>query len=390
LLKYPMIYYYLGYYWEQKGNPDKALDYYQLASRMPPDYCFPFRWESITVLERATRMNPADARALYYLGNLLYDHQPLKAITEWEKSRQLDGTLATVHRNLALAYARNDNNVEKAITSLEKAITCNKEDPRLYFELDQLYELQGTSPQKRLALLENNHQTILKYDDALAREIILHMQLGHYNRAIDLLEGHTFHIWEGGGRIHDVYVDAHLMRGKQKFNEKKLAEALDDFMQALEYPDNLQVGRPARGGRDSQIYYYIGKTHEALGAREKAQVFYEKSVIDAHGWSEIRYYQGLSYRKINQEEKALQIFDGLIASAEDQLKSNTEMDFFAKFGEKQSDLLHKANAYYLLGLGYLGKEQKIEAKKAFEKVLTFNINHSGAKDHLSETYRGEE
>ncbi len=389
-LKYPMIYYYLGYYWEQKGKPDKALEYYRLASSMPPDYCFPFRWESAAVLERAIRMNPADARAPYYLGNLLYDHQPQKAITEWGKSRGLDSTFATVHRNLALAYARKDNNIEKAIVSLEKAIACNKKDPRLYFELDQLYELQGTSPQKRLALLENNHQTILKYDDALAHEIILHVQLGHYDRAIDLLKGHIFHIWEGGGRIHGVYVDAYLMRGKKKFKAEKYREALDDFIQALEYPDNLQVGRPSQGGRDSQIYYYIGKTHKALGTREKAQVYYEKSVMDVHGWSEMRYYQGLSYGKLNQEEKALEIFDGLITAAEDKLKNRSDMDFFAKFGEKQSDQLRKANAYYLLGLGYMGKEQRLEAKEAFEEVLRLNINHIGAKDHLSEIYRGQE
>lgn len=122
----PMVYYYLGYLLEKKGEREKALQSYNAPSAMLADYCFPFRLESIDVLRGASRMNPGDERAPYYLGNLLYD------------------------------------------------------------------------------LLENNQQTVLKYDDALAREIMLHVQLGHYDRAIDLLKGHDFHVWEGGGMIHDV------------------------------------------------------------------------------------------------------------------------------------------------------------------------------------------
>ena len=43
---------------------------------MPPNYVFPFRLEEVKVLQAAMQANPADARAPYYLGNLLYDRQP--------------------------------------------------------------------------------------------------------------------------------------------------------------------------------------------------------------------------------------------------------------------------------------------------------------------------
>ena len=40
---FPMLYYYLGYYWSQIGEETKALNYYRSASQKPYLYCFPFR-----------------------------------------------------------------------------------------------------------------------------------------------------------------------------------------------------------------------------------------------------------------------------------------------------------------------------------------------------------
>jgi tetratricopeptide (TPR) repeat protein len=58
---------------------------------LPSDYCFPSRLEEIAILESAMRANPSDARAPYYLGNLLYDRRRhVEAIRHWEKAAKLD------------------------------------------------------------------------------------------------------------------------------------------------------------------------------------------------------------------------------------------------------------------------------------------------------------
>ena len=102
---HPMVYYYLGYFAEKLGQAQKAAEYYELAMTMPPDYVFPFQNEAIDVLREAMKANPRDARAPYYLGNLLYDWQPEEAAKLWEASAALDSSFAIVHRNLAMAYA---------------------------------------------------------------------------------------------------------------------------------------------------------------------------------------------------------------------------------------------------------------------------------------------
>lgn len=379
---HPMLYYYLAFYSGKKGQAEDAERIYKLASKMPPDYCFPFRLESIEVLQTAFTKNPTDARAHYYLGNLFYDNQPENAIREWEKSVAIDDTLATAHRNLGFAYARNLDDVPKAITSYEKAIACDKKDPRPYYELDLLYERDGRlSPQERLALLESNNETIIKRDDAFSRKVILSVQLGDYDKALDLMMNRHFHTWEGGATVHDAFVDSHLLRGTNHLKAGRYRQALKDYQTALEYPENFDMTTPYRGGRECQIYYYIATAYEALGDKEKAKESYEKSV-DAkqrRAWSDLRYYQALSYRKLGLEDKATEILDGLIAFAQ----AEEGVDFFAKFGEKESPKFRKANNNYLLGLAYLAKGSKAEAKAKFAEALKLNPNHLWAAVLLS-------
>ena len=392
---YPMVYYYLGYFCEQKGEVEKAFKYYRLGGEMSADYCFPFRLESINVLKSVIKNNPADARASYYFGNLLYYFgQSENAIKEWEKSKNLDSAFPTVHRNLGLAYTRVKNNIPEAISSLEKAVACNGNDPVLYCELDELYEEGGVSPQKRIELLEKNQDTVLKRDDVFLREIILYVVLGQYDKAIDLLANHHFHVWEGEEvRVHNVHVDAHLLRGENSFKEKRYEEALKDYEKALDYPENLEAGKPYHGGRYSQIYYFIGTAYEASGDTEKSRKFYEKSVAiqcdwtligQIIDWAGVCYCQGLAFRKLGQEDKADRIFDGLVKFGMERLSAAPAIDFFAKFGGKESERSRTVHANYLLGLGYLGKGKRTKAKIEFEKVLKLNPSHIAAGTQLSE------
>ncbi|RYG62958.1 tetratricopeptide repeat protein, partial [bacterium] len=94
----PMVAYYDAHLRGLLG--EDATEAYARAAAADPRYCFPARLEDLAVLEGA----PAnDARAAYYLGNLLYDrrrHQ--EALTLWERAAELDPQNAIVHRNLGI------------------------------------------------------------------------------------------------------------------------------------------------------------------------------------------------------------------------------------------------------------------------------------------------
>jgi len=377
---YPMVHYYLGYYYLQKGDKFEASKYFSSAARMPSDYCFPFRAES------AISNNPSDARAYYYLGDLLYDLQPQQAIRCWEKSRDLDDSFAIVHRNLGWAYNRSEGNIQKAMASYEKAVACNPADARLYAELDELYETGNISPSKRLALLERNHETVVKRNDSFLREIMVLVPAGRYDEAIDFLANNQFHVREGGGEIRDVYVDAHLLRGLQRLKQGKAEQALEDFQAATEYPENLSVGKPKNDSRGAQMAYYIGQAYTALGESAKAEEFYKQAADQQGRWgrSESKYYQGLSLAKLGRQGEAEEIFDNLIKDSQQRLSERADTDVFAKFGEGQTAQTRNASTHYMLGLGYLGKGQSNKARAEFEKALELNVSHVWARAQLAD------
>ncbi|KPK77534.1 MAG: hypothetical protein AMS25_16820, partial [Gemmatimonas sp. SM23_52] len=262
---YPLLYYYLGYFLEQLGDTEGAALNYRRGSEMPRAYGFPFRLEATDVLRSALEVNPQDASAHYYLGNLLFDLQPEQAIDAWQRARALGDRHPTLHRNLALAYVQVENDLPRAIASMEQAVAADATDPRLFYELDLLYEAGGVAAEQRLALLQENHETIVSHNDAFSREIVLLTQLGRYDEAIEFMNTHHFGRWEGLGNIHTTYVDAHLLRARQHLEADRYSDAIRDYQAALEYPENLEVAEPYRGGRECQVYYLLGEAYEAAG-----------------------------------------------------------------------------------------------------------------------------
>ncbi len=384
----PLVHYYLGYYGEKAGAPS-AADHYALAARAPSDFCFPFRLEEIGILNQAIRRNPRDARAPYYLGNLLYDLQPEAAIAQWEKARDLDPSFAMARRNLALAYARRAHRLDKAIPELEAALKLN-ENARFIGELDQLYEAAQRPPAERMALYAGHHKTVLERDDILAREIKLRVETGDYDGALRLLASRKFHIWEGAFiTAHDSWVNAHMLKGHGLLKAGNSAGALKEYEAALEYPENLGVGRPYRGDRSPVLYYHIGAAYSASGNRAAAREYYQKCASEAGARfgrglggdaAEILYHQGLAFTRLGDQGKAADAFARLIRSGEQLLKGDgAAVDDFAKFGERFGAKAARAQAHYLMGLGYLGGGRTDEARAEFDQALALDANHLWAR-----------
>lgn len=366
----------LVYYWARQLS--RSFDYPPLVDT---HRCvFPFQHELIPVLAAFGRSREKpDARASYLLGCLLYDHQPENAIKAWETSREYDDKVALTHRNLALAYAQHEKDIAKAIASLERAVELDPTEPRFFYELDVQYEAGGTPVAKRLEMLTRHHDTVAKRDDALTREIVLLTVAGQPERALELLRGRHFRNWEGSSQIHNVYVDACLARGQQLLAANQPGDALREFEAALEYPENLEVGRARRSPRTAQIQFFIGAAHEALRDAARAKAAFEQAVAGRReSGSETAFYRGLALRKLGREDEAKTIFENLVKTGEEQLTRGDTPDYFAKFGERQSERVRQAGAHYLIALGRLGLGETAGADAAFKQVLELHPAHLGA------------
>lgn len=371
----PLPAYLLAFVLDRSGQPGEAARLLKQAAALPPGLVFPHALEFIDILEWAMKENPADGRAPHYLGNLLFDLQPERAIAAWERARELDPSLAVVHRNLGLAYARVRNDLPAAIAGLEKASAANPKDARYCYELDQLYEAAGVDPRKRLAVLEKRHDVISGNDNALAREVGLLLLAGRAARALEILGTHHFHVWEGGGEIHGLWVEANLAEGRAAFDKKAFGKALGSFERALSYPANLDVGPPSSGPGSPKVFFHLGAAHAALANASKAGEWFEKAARSRGGLSEQAYYAATALARLGQKDDAAARYDELVRQAREALAAAPSMDFFEKFGERQSARVRRANLHFLAGLGLLGQGKSVEAAAEFAEAVSTDPGH---------------
>lgn len=395
-----MVYYYLGYFVEKLGQKQKASEYYGLAGKASPDYVFPFQSEAIDVLRQAMKTNPSDARAPYYLGNLLYDWQPEEATKLWEASAALDPSFAIVHRNLATAYMHQApaSDIDKAIAELEKAVSLDRKFAMHFTELDELYEQTGAPLDKRLRLLEQNPAVVAERDDSMNRVIVLKIATGRNDDAIKLITERPFAIAEGAGlNIADHWTDAYLLRGRKEVQAKRYQQALENFKKAFAVPPSLPTGRAGALDRTAEVAYWVGVAYEGLGEAQKASQSWTDGAASARGGTRRpgaavnslnpqTYYQALCLSKLGQTEQAKAVFQSLVEMGQRALQPSTATAPRATTSRRPplSSRAQQAMAHYISGIGYLGLSDKDKAKQELTLALQSKPDHLDARATLAE------
>jgi tetratricopeptide (TPR) repeat protein len=381
---YPSLHYYLGYLYHVMGEKEKAGYYFTEGTGKPIKYCFPFRLESMKVYQTALEYNPEDSRACYYMGNLLYDRQPEPAIQWWEKAIEFDHSLAMAHRNLGWGYQQTHKETGRAIGAYRDAIRYDPAHPRFYLELDKLLEEGGESIETRLELLSRNHQHVSKLQGALMREILVLVLAGEYDRAIELMDGRMFYRQEDVNILHDIHVDAHLLKGKQYLDIGDPEAALEEFLLADTYPENQMIERNEDYQRNARIFYYTGLACEAAGNQMAAREYYGRASSREDTDNEFLFYKAMALARSGKQEEADRIFSQMIELGKSQITDSGETGFFAKFGEELNEAQRNAISYQILGLGHLGLGNKKKAEEFFTRSLESDVNQLWSRIYLEE------
>lgn len=395
----PLVYYYLGYFNHYLGQKEDALQWLNQAASADSYLCFPNRLEEIKVLQLAIELNPADAKAPYYLGNLFYDKRQYQdAIANWMLSAGLDDSFPTVLRNLGIAYFNKLNNTAKALEYFEAAFALDRSDARVLMELDQLYKRLNYTPAERKLFLEENLATAYQREDVYLEHVTTLNFIGQHNRALQLISNRQFHPWEGGeGKASGQYVYSLMQLAKEHIGAGNYSEAIELLEQAQTYPHNLGEGK-LYGTQENDVFYYLGLAYDGAGNVAQAKAYYHKATIGLDEPSAAMFYndqqpdkifyQGLAWKKLGEEEKASSIFNRLIKYGQDHINDEIKVDYFAVslpnllIFEDDLNIRNTAHCHFIQGLGYLGLGKADEAKAALFKVLAIDAEHLGAKTHL--------
>jgi tetratricopeptide (TPR) repeat protein len=395
----PILLYALGHIYLQLGNAAVARRKYSEASTAPPGYCFPSRLEEFVILQETVSAHPEDARAAYYLGNLLYDRRRHReAIVLWERSARRDPSFPTIWRNLGIGYFNVLGDAELARSAFDKAIRADPEDARILYERDQLWKRLGESPERRLAELEKCSELVRRRDDLSAELASLYNQTRQHEKALSLLTSRKFQPWEGGeGLALGQYVRANLALGRRALVQDDWLEARRLFKAALLCPENLgEATHPL--ANQSDVYFLLGSAYEAGGDQASAQKWFERAArhkgdfqeMSMKSFSEMSYYNALALKRLNRTEEAEELLHSLLAYAEALSEQKARIDYFATslpvmlLFEDNPQMRNTVTATFLCAQAWLGLGENQKARELLRQVMHLDRNHALAADLLSD------
>jgi tetratricopeptide (TPR) repeat protein len=400
---HPMTYYHMGFALSMMGEQArlKAKECFKKAEQTDSYCCFPNRLDDILALECAKALNPEGAKAPYYLGCLYYDKRQYDvAIANWERSSELDATFPSVWRNLALARFNKQDQQNEALEMMKKAFSLDETDSRILMELDQLFKRLQMPHTDRLEFLQKYPQLIAQRDDLVLEEITLLNQLGRYEEAMEKLDAHIFHPWEGGeGKVPTQYQICRVELALRAIAAKDYNKAIALLEECLEYPHHLGEGK-LYGAQENDFYYLLGIAYDALGKKDKSRECWEEATKGPQEPAAAMYYndakpdkifyQGMALYKLGRDGEAHGRFFKLINYGKQHIFEKQVMDYFAVSlpdlliwegsGENQLselDLKNHIHCKYMLALGYYGMGDRKHAERYLREVETLDNNHQG-------------
>jgi len=271
----PLIHYTLAFYLANAGDQTEVQQQeYEKATAGELDYCFPWRLETIPILQTAIERNSTDWKAKYLLGNVLaVRDRREEALELWLAAAEIDDSYSVLCRNVGWGLWQWHDEKEQAIAWYEKAIARRANDYYLYIELVQLLRADERSAEERFTLLRSAPPQIQDKWQMAAYLAATLVELERWDEALQELQTHRFLPWEGARSMRKIWVDALLGRAQVAEGAGNLNAALADCELALQYPRNIGVGKAAQPREDAQIYVRAADLAAKLGDSRKQEQY---------------------------------------------------------------------------------------------------------------------
>lgn len=377
---YPTTEYYLGWFADGRGDRDAAARWFAKAAALPTDYVYPFRLETVPVLEKALEYMPESSVTWYYLGNLWYQKRPELAKDAWEHAVKAEPRFAMALRNLGWYYRfRNEgkswkeySDYAEAVSYYLKAIDADPSSAIFLTECDEIMEYMNAPLADRFAIFDGKKSVYENRYDSEARalkQIFLH---GDYDSVLESLTTRFYSRREHIDDLHDMYADVCMLAGLRAWEQKDDEAALKYMLMSAEYPKNQCYAHLEYSARDAQVYYFIGLAYEKLGNREEALQWYEKAaqveVKDKQNDVKYLYEKGLALEKLGKKAEAKSLYRHMTEFGKG-LYTEYVNNFFESFDRGPFEQDINSIAYLTQALGYKGLGRNCRASRLFRKSV---------------------
>ena len=276
--KHPLLAYYRAYCREKLGQPANAD--LVAAAKLPTNYVFPSSATDLEVLRAATRDNPEDATAHYFLGTLYFSRGLTEpALAEWEQARRIDPNIPVLHASLGRAMLHTKDDPQQALDVFEEGLGSDPQNVELYTGMDQALSILQRPPIDRVQALDR-YPDRTNMPSKLVYELILNLaESGQFDRSVALFHNRFFPREEGGTNVRQVWLEVQVQHAISLAQSGKCSEA-------TEIVDNLAEPMPdlpfTRDGLQpfllsARFSYLIGSAYKSCGLTDKAARAFERA-----------------------------------------------------------------------------------------------------------------
>ncbi len=272
---YPVIQYWLA--WLNKEDNEKSNAYLEQALEASPEFVFPYRNETLMVLDWASKQIPSwktDYYAALIMWNRGRNEEALALLEKWGEDPEF---VPFYYSRACLKGLKSDVGLQ----DMQRALGVGPGQWRVYRELANMYNQRGDF----LAALEISEKGHDKFPGNYILDISYSKSLtntGQYEKSLDILNKTNILPYEGERSAQNIFEYNYLMLAFNSFQEGDYDLALDYLDKSEAYPENLGSGMPHNPDYRNQnilrarIYNKTGEREKAREANGEIQAYTSK------------------------------------------------------------------------------------------------------------------
>ncbi|MEN8203099.1 MAG: DUF5107 domain-containing protein [Bacteroidota bacterium] len=234
----PVVRYWLA--WLLREDGDRSEYQLEKALEASPEFVFPYRTETLQVLQWAAGREPSwitDYYASLILWHLGRESEALELLKNWGDS---PGFIPFYFTRAHLEGIYSD----KALKDMQRALELDPGEWRIYRDLAEIYS-QRWDNEAALKLAETGHE---RFPGNYILELGFSKYLtvaGKYQESLNILEKTKVLPFEGENTGQRLHIYNHLLLAFKQYKSGDYDLALAHIDQSESYPENLGSGKPA-------------------------------------------------------------------------------------------------------------------------------------------------
>ncbi len=352
---HPIVYYWLAYLQREQSQSGQWL---AKAQQLSPRLIFPFREETIPVLQWAYNIQKNDWKARYYL-----------ALIYWGKGREQEARQLFAacgqqpdfaYFYLNFGYLEKKLDEQKTLSLFKKALSVDDNEWRIWHTLVEQYD--GTGQYERA--LQSAKKALQKFPHKLQVQMDYARSLlnnGRYRECLKRLDKMQVLPYEGAWEGHHLFVQAWLQRAIERIKKRQYRTAIKFIENSKDYPEHLGTGQPF--DPDYRLQYYLAalcyqKSGEKAKALARRKEIYDYTIRNWVDWGSHHFYGALVLKEGGETEKAGKLLRDWQSRQPDNLTIQWYIDVFNGDEQKAQEIATQ-----------LGNDQQFQFEAQIVKLI---------------------